>query len=213
MFTIYTDGSTRIKNKKGENNIGGFGYVVYDDKTGYIVDAYSEQIQNTTNNRMELQALYEVIKKYGSDSIFGANIVFTDSAYVMKCITEWADTWCKNNWKTSKGTPVENLDLIKPMYDLYWRDHFIVIKKCDGHSGIEGNELADKLATGTLTAEEVYYSDVQNNIPNYGYFIGKNNWKSESKYKDDPQYWITGIEDGWIHPTQELMDWYAKYGR
>lgn len=213
MFTIYTDGSTRIKNKKGENNIGGFGYVVYDDKTGYIVDACSEQVQNTTNNRMELQALYEVIKKYGSDSIFGANIVFTDSAYAMKCITEWADVWNKNNWKTSKGTPVENQDLIKPMYDLYWRDHFIVIKKCSGHSGIEGNELADKLATGLLTADEVYYSDTKNKIPNREYLTGNNNWKTDSKFKDDPQYWITGIEDGWISPTQELMDWYTSYGR
>lgn len=154
MVTIYTDGSTRIKNKKGENNIGGFGYVVYNE-SGYIVDAYSEQVENTTNNRMELMALFKVIEKYGSDSIFGANTVYTDSIYAMKCITEWADVWNKNDWKTSKNTPVENQDLIKPMYELYWKDHFIIIKKCDGHSGIEGNELADKLATGTITPEEV----------------------------------------------------------
>lgn len=154
MYTIYCDGSTRIKNKKGIDNIGGFGYVVY-NKSGYIVDAYSEQVKNTTNNRMELQALYEVIKKYGSDSIFGANKVYTDSAYAMKCITEWSDTWNRNGWITSKGNPVENQDLIKQIYDLYWNDHFIVIEKCSGHNGIEGNELADKLATGAITAEEV----------------------------------------------------------
>lgn len=154
MYTIYCDGSTRIKNKKGIDNIGGFGYVVYND-SGYIIDAYSEQVKNTTNNRMELQALYEVIKKYGSDSIFGANKVYTDSAYAMKCITEWSDTWNRNGWITSKGNPVENQDLIKQIYDLYWNDHFIVIEKCSGHNGIEGNELADKLATGAITAEEV----------------------------------------------------------
>ena len=212
MYTIYCDGSTRINNQKGVDNIGGFGYVVYDN-SGYIVDTYSEQVQNTTNNRMELMALYKVIEKYGTDSIFGANKVYTDSTYAMKCITEWGDIWNRNGWINSKKKPVENKDIIKPMYDLYWNNHFIVIEKCSGHSGIEGNELADKLASGLLTAEEVYYSDTKNKIPNQGYFIGNNNWESNSKYKDDPQYWITGIEDGWISPTQELMDWYAKYGK
>ncbi len=154
MHTIYCDGSTRIKNKKGAENTGGFGYVVYDE-SGYVVDAYSEQVQNTTNNRMELMALYKIIENYGSASIFGASVVYTDSAYAMNCINEWASTWEKNNWINSKGQPVENQDIIKPMYSLYWNDHFIVIKKCSGHSGIEGNELADKLATGAITPEEV----------------------------------------------------------
>lgn len=154
MFTIYTDGSTRIKNQKNTNNIGGFGYVVYNE-LGEIVDAYSEQVENTTNNRMELMALYSVIKKYGCESIFGAHRVYTDSVYAMKCITEWGKNWEKNGWITSRKQPVENLDIIKPMYELYWNDHFIVIEKCDGHSGIEGNEIADKLATGEITAEEI----------------------------------------------------------
>ena len=145
----YTDGSCSYN-----PGPGGFGVVVLDDNEKPIT-YHSERYENTTNNRMELQAIYEVMKKYGSDSIFGANLVYTDSVYAMKCLTEWADTWDKNNWRTSKGTPVENQDLIKPMYELYWKDHFIVIKKCDGHSGIEGNELADKLATGELTADQI----------------------------------------------------------
>lgn len=154
MLTIYCDGSVKIKNKKGVDNIGGFGYVVYNEDNK-IIDAYSEQVKNTTNNRMELMALYEVIKKYGCESIFGAHLVYTDSAYALKCLTEWSPIWEKNGWTNSKNQQVENLDIIKPMYELYWNNHFIVVEKCKGHIGIEGNELADKLATGEIKPEEI----------------------------------------------------------
>ena len=33
--------------------------------------------------------------------------------------------------------------------------HNVNINYCKGHNGIEGNELADKLATGEISAEEV----------------------------------------------------------
>ena len=156
MYKIFIDGSTKIKNQKNTNNIGGFGYVVYNEE-GHIIDAYSERAFNTTNNRMELMALYAVIQKYGVDSVFSPNIstVYTDSAYAMNCLISWSDTWRKNDWMTLSGKPVENQDIIIPMYETYWNDHFILIEKCKGHSGIEGNELADKLATGEITPEEV----------------------------------------------------------
>lgn len=48
-------------------------------------------------------------------------------------------------------------------------------------------------------------------IPNDGYYVGTENWKASDVYKNDPQYWIIGIEDGWIYPTRKLMKWYVKY--
>ena len=45
-------------------------------------------------------------------------------------------------------------------------------------------------------------------IPNDGYFRGENNFRALERYRNDPNYWIVGIEDGWIEPTKELLEWY-----
>ena len=149
---IYTDGSTRIQNKKGANNIGGYGYVVYKD--GQIIDAFGKQVENTTNNRMELMALNEAIQKYGTKDPWDAPIIYTDSRYALMCLTDWGKTWERNNWIKSDNKEPENLDLVKR--GVYLLEFFNAeLKKCDGHTGIEGNELADKLATGLISSEEI----------------------------------------------------------
>lgn len=154
MLTIYTDGSTREKNQRGASNKGGFGYVVYEN--GNIIDAYSEQIENTTNNEMELMALVNVIERFGTEDTWGCPEVYSDSMYAINCLTNWADNWELNNWYRSNGKPVENLALIQKGHALLKSNtHNVNISYCKGHSGIEGNELADKLAVGEITAEEV----------------------------------------------------------
>ena len=54
---IYTDGSSR-----GNPGPGGYGIVMEDCKTGFSKQ-YSKGFQNTTNNRMELMAVIEALKK------------------------------------------------------------------------------------------------------------------------------------------------------
>lgn len=209
---IFCDGSTRISNKKGTNNEGGFGYVVFDSETNYIIDAYSKQVKNTTNNEMELYALYYAIAHYGTKDEWDCPEIYSDSQYAINCATVWGRKWMANDWRKSDGKPVENQQIIYDIHQLLASGNFHVnINYIKGHSGIIGNELADKLATGTMTAEEVYFSDVKNNIPNMGYFSGRDNWRSECQYKDDPKYWITGIEDGWIYPNKALRNWYKQY--
>lgn len=155
MLTIYTDGSTRINNKRGVNNIGGYGYIVY-NKDNEIIDAYSEQVENTTNNRMELMALLSVIKKYGTEDTWDCPTVFTDSQYALMCFTSWGSTWKTNGWVRSNGEKIENLDLIQEGINLIESGKYNVnIQKCSGHNGIEGNELADKLATGKIMPKEI----------------------------------------------------------
>jgi ribonuclease HI len=209
---IFCDGSTRINNKKGAKNEGGFGYVAFDSKTNYIIDAYSKQVKNTTNNEMELYALYYAIAHFGTADDWGCPEIYCDSQYAINCATVWGRKWMVNNWMKSDGKPVENQQIIYDIHKLLASGKFRVnINYIKGHSGIIGNELADKLATGVMTPEEVYFSDVKNNIPNMGYFTGKDNWRSDCQYKDDPQYWITGIEDGWIYPNKALRNWYKQY--
>jgi len=156
MLKIYCDGSTRVKNKKGVENIGGFGIVVYNEKNE-IIRAYSEQKRNTTNNEMELVALGISIMLFGTKDTWDCPTIYSDSMYAINCYTKWASNWERNNWIKADGKPVENKEIISTVYTDYLKTgkYNVNIEYCPGHSGIEGNELADKLATGELTPQEV----------------------------------------------------------
>ena len=154
-LVIFTDGSTRIRNQKGALNKGGYGFVVYDGSI--VIDAFREQVDNTTNNRMELTAIIKALEKYGAEyDSWDAPIIYTDSSYVVMSLTKWIHTWKQDDWIRPSGYPVENVDLMKRAYELlYETDHYANIIKCPGHNGLVGNELADKLATGKISSEEV----------------------------------------------------------
>lgn len=144
---MFTDGSTRIKNKRGAENIGGWGYVVFDN--GVIVDARADQVKNTTNNEMELIALFYAMTDYPNARIY------SDSAYAINCITNWAFKWEKNGWVRPGGLPIQNLTVIKFAY-LFYKNMFKgEIIKCAGHNNIKGNELADDLAAGRKTPRQI----------------------------------------------------------
>ena len=133
---------------------GGWAFVVYDDKNNKLFeDSGSEPI--TTNNRMELQAAicaaeYAILagtysgQQHGSPKSFDVEI-FTDSKYVQQGITTWIHSWVKNNWKASNGA-VKNQDLWERIHEL---SQALTIKWSwvKGHSGVEGNERADVLAS------------------------------------------------------------------
>ena len=134
MFTIYTDGSTRIKNQKNTNNIGGFGYVVYNE-LGEIVDAYSEQVENTTNNRMEMKAVILSLKSIQQkvDSI----TIVSDSQYVIGCATK--------GWKRKKNVDLwEEYDKAFEYASQFCSD--IKFEWVHGHTGDRYNEMVDILA-------------------------------------------------------------------
>ncbi|KAI8971999.1 ribonuclease H-like domain-containing protein [Mycotypha africana] len=71
----------------------------------------------------------------------------TDSMYVIKAVTEWCKNWVKNNWKSSTGKEVQNRDLLEQIIKLVEkRKGKVKFVHVRGHQGIEGNEMADKLA-------------------------------------------------------------------
>lgn len=145
---IYVDGSCVGNGKK--NAVGGFGVIVLDNNKN-IIRAYSERSENTTNNREELKAILWAMKNYGA---IGAN-VFSDSSYCIQTFTDWMYTWKRQGWtKSDKQTP-ENLDLIQEYYNLEQQGYSINLLKVKGHSGIDGNEIVDKLAKGLIAPEEV----------------------------------------------------------
>lgn len=151
MITIYTDGSTL--NNGAKNAEGGFGVIVVENDI--VVAAYAERTKGTTNNREEMKAIIYALEHYGAkEGDFFTPIVYSDSAYCVNSFTSWIKGWKANGWKRAGGKKLENLDLIQT-YDTLAREYKIDLRKVKGHAGEIYNELADSLATGHMTVEEV----------------------------------------------------------
>ena len=76
----------------------------------------------------------------------------TDSKYVLQGINEWILKWKQNGWKTAAKKPVKNVDLWQQLEQEVAR-HQIKWQWVKGHSGIEGNEMADQLANQAIDEE------------------------------------------------------------
>lgn len=103
----------------------------------------------TTNNRMELTAVIEGLRALRRSCDIELN---TDSKYVMQGINEWIENWKRNGWKTAAKKPVKNSDLWRQL-DSEVQRHDIEWRWIKGHSGNEGNEMADELANIAIDEE------------------------------------------------------------
>lgn len=128
-ITLYVDGAC-----KGNPGLGGWGaYIITETAEHKLCGGEVE----TTNNRMELTAAIEGIAFCPTDAKL---IIWTDSIYVKRGITEWIQGWKKKNWKD-----VKNPDLWKKL-DQTCQGREIEWNWIKGHSGHPGNEMADQLA-------------------------------------------------------------------
>lgn len=141
MREIYVDGAC-----KGNPGPGGFGVVELD---GDIIRySYQKSCEETTNNREELKAIIHALEIADEYYGFETVLIYSDSAYCVNMINDWIWTWARNNWKNSKKKEVENIDLVKIIYNYINKDFYhCQVVKTSGHCGIAGNELADALAT------------------------------------------------------------------
>jgi len=131
---VYTDGACR-----GNPGPGGWGAVLR--YNGHERRLHGGE-QPTTNNRMELMAAIQALETLREPCTVD---LYTDSNYVRQGLTEWLPQWRKRNWKTADKKPVKNQDLWERL-DVAATRHKIQWHWIKGHSGDEGNELADQLA-------------------------------------------------------------------
>ena len=134
MIKIYTDGSC-LENPGN----GGWAAIINDNGNTKKI---SGNEKNTTNNRMELLAPINALKKMNNNSEI---TIYTDSQYVKLGITEWINKWINNNWQTSKKEDVKNKDL---WIELYKLNQSLNIKWnwVKAHAGDPLNEEVDMLA-------------------------------------------------------------------
>ncbi|BCU80999.1 MULTISPECIES: ribonuclease HI [Polycladomyces] len=103
--------------------------------------------KNTTNNRMELTAAIEALRRLKEPCRVK---LYTDSAYMVNCFQQrWYEKWERNGWINSKKEPVENKDLWQRLLALT-RHHQVEFLKVKGHSDNEWNNRCDELARAAV---------------------------------------------------------------
>ena len=139
---IYCDGACNPNPGKA-----GSGVAVY--REGRLAELwYGLYNPHGTNNSAELNALYKAfqIAKEGIDK--GNQVrVLCDSQYSINCVTNWASSWEKKGWKRKTEGDIKNLKIIQQAHQLYKSIRAeLLVSHVKGHMGIEGNELADRMA-------------------------------------------------------------------
>lgn len=137
--TIYTDGAC-----SGNPGPGGWGCVL-------IYNGIEKQISgfqnDTTNNRMEMQAVIEALSRLKEPCDID---LYSDSAYVVNAfLQDWVTNWIQNSWRTAEKKPVKNDDLWKELISLA-STHTIRWHKVKGHADDKYNNICDRLARGEV---------------------------------------------------------------
>ncbi|MCG9971081.1 ribonuclease HI [Christiangramia crocea] len=130
---IYTDGAAR-----GNPGPGGYGIVMEWVGKPYKKE-FSEGFKLTTNNRMELLAVIEGLRKLKKPGLHVK--VFTDSKYVADAVTKgWVFGWEKKGFVNRKNSDLW-IDFLKE-----YRKHKVDFHWIKGHNNHSQNERCDALA-------------------------------------------------------------------
>ena len=139
---------------KGNPGNGGWGVYIKIENKWYdkpepeflVYQLYGGE-KETTNNIMEMTAVIKAaewltLSHYNKDKV----TFYVDSAYIINCYKEkWYINWVQNGWLNSKKEPVKNKELWEKLIVIFEQPNFH-FEKVQGHSGVIGNEMADRLA-------------------------------------------------------------------
>ncbi len=155
---LITDGAC-----KGNPGRGGWAFILRFGEFKREAFGFSS---HTTNNRMELAAAIEGLKRLKESC---AVEIITDSEYVKNGITKWIHGWKRNNWRKSDKQPVNNQDLWIELDQLV-SAHETQWKWTKGHALHEDNNRCDELAS--RAAEDQVASDPKAGLDRYALHTG-----------------------------------------
>lgn len=141
QIKIYCDGA--CDPNPGE---AGSGVAVYENEK-LLQLWYGLYNPQGTNNTAELNALFQSLLIAQQNINNNKTVqILCDSQYAINCITNWAFSWKKSGWKKKSGE-IKNLEIIQQAHELFTLiDKELKIDHVKAHIGVEGNELADRMA-------------------------------------------------------------------
>ena len=112
--------------------------------------------QKPTNQRAELTALLEALRWLQQNG--ESATIYTDSMYAINCTTKWGPGWKRKGWKRDSGEPLLNLDIIKPLVEI-WKPMW-PLKHVRGHQTgsspeAHGNNWVDRAAVAAAHGSPV----------------------------------------------------------
>ena len=126
----------------GNPGPGGWGALLrFEDGS---VEEFGGHDPATTNNRMELQAALELLKRLKELPRHPDLTLRTDSKYLIDGLGSWMQGWKRRGWKTAAGKPVLNQDLLVALDQARLLD--VPLTYVKGHSGDPDNDRVDRIA-------------------------------------------------------------------
>jgi ribonuclease HI len=130
---IYTDGACHPN-----PGPGGWAALLMYGGTEKVLSGHADR---TTNNRMELTAAVQALLALPGPMKV---VLYTDSTYLQRGISEWLPRWMERNWRTTTGE-VANLELWQALVSAADR-HKIDWRWVRGHATDRYNQRVDMLA-------------------------------------------------------------------
>ena len=120
---------------------------------------------NGTNNTAELNALLQALLLARTEIEADKTVqVRSDSSYGLNAVTKWAAGWKKRGWRKADGE-IKNLEIIQLLHALYLEiEADVTLLHVSAHVGIEGNELADRMAMLAVERREVNWRQFEDEL-------------------------------------------------
>ncbi|URC22579.1 ribonuclease H [Serratia phage vB_SmaM-Kamaji] len=159
QYHIFTDGGCR-GNGKGPDAVGSWAFIVYNQQ-GKRIGSKGQAKRGTTNNEMEMTAIYQAIK-WAVEKGYTIEIS-TDSAFTKNGIESWMWGWARKGWVKADGSELKNESLWREIYHYtcqYQEKHgkAPTIHKVKGHSGDPRNTEVDALVN--VKMDELEYESI-----------------------------------------------------
>lgn len=179
---VFTDGSCY------PNPNGNGGWAFSAEFRGQYARRHGWQ-SGVTNNVMEIRAIHRALQFVPAGEKYTRPLViFSDSEYAIKALTEWHLRWYADGWRTGNGKPVANLSELRKVIGLIHRHmefRQVVFRKVRGHSGIPENEFVDRLANTARKERSTDWEpdDVRTTAEPWGESLGKLRRKEQRQNK------------------------------
>ncbi|RMF36709.1 MAG: ribonuclease HI [Planctomycetota bacterium] len=136
---LFTDGAC-----SGNPGPGGWAFILRDVQTKRELTGSGGEAE-TTNNRMEMQAVIEGLRALKRRCHID---LYSDSNYVLQGLKSWMAGWKRNGWmrnERGRKKPVKNVELWQEL-DRLLQKHEVHFHHIRGHSGHPENERCDQMA-------------------------------------------------------------------